>query len=578
MQVFGLMVVRNEADILTINVRHHRAVGVDRFLIIDNGSTDGTDQILRNLSQNGLVEWTRDPGSYRQAEMTTELAREAWRQGADWVIPIDADEFWCAPAGDLRSVLENSSAGAIQVEVLNFIQRRDQVEATPGGLLSMTRRAALPAGPLEQVRELVEAREFAYVEAMYSPKFISRPAVDIRIAMGNHGVSGVAGPIEATDEIVCFHAALRARAVLEAKVEHGARVAELGLGPEQGWHVRRWLRVAEEGLLEKEWLANSYADNYLDVYGVRHPVVFDPRLRDLIASCSDYSQAGSSGCEHAELLRTIHEQLNAHRRESQRLLSPLRRQAEQQIQAISDLQRELHIKVVECNNIIAALQHELEVKVSERDRTILGLREELQTKVGERDQTIRGLQDQLVAEVTERDRTILGLQEELQAKVGGRDQTIRELQARLVAEVTERDRTILGLQEELQARVGERDQTILGLQDQLVAEVTERDRTILGLQEEVQAKVGERDQTIRRLQAQLVEKAAEQQHIIGALEEKVAEQNRMLLVMQEDLHSKVAERDSQIAAVRQELEDIRSSTLWPLFDLLRRKRAARREA
>src|SRR5512143_161327 len=108
MKVFGLMIVRNEVDILRINVLHHFSLGVDRFLIVDNGSTDGTDGVLRELSANGRLEWRRDGGPYRQSEITTELAQEAFRQGADWVIPVDADEFWYAPFGDFRSVLEKS--------------------------------------------------------------------------------------------------------------------------------------------------------------------------------------------------------------------------------------------------------------------------------------------------------------------------------------------------------------------------------------------------------------------------------------------------------------------------------------
>jgi hypothetical protein len=38
-----------------------------------------------------------------------------------------------------------------------------------------------------------------------------------------------------------------------------------------------------ESDLEREWEANSYLSDHLDVYGQRHPVVFDPRLRDAVA-------------------------------------------------------------------------------------------------------------------------------------------------------------------------------------------------------------------------------------------------------------------------------------------------------
>ena len=43
------LIVRNEADIIEDNLRYHRAQGVDFFIALDNGSTDGTLEILESL-------------------------------------------------------------------------------------------------------------------------------------------------------------------------------------------------------------------------------------------------------------------------------------------------------------------------------------------------------------------------------------------------------------------------------------------------------------------------------------------------------------------------------------------------
>lgn len=278
--------VRNEVDIIRVNVLHHLSLGLDCLLIVDNGSSDGTDREFQRLSRDKRVRWHRDHSpwtDYRQSEIITGLAREAFRQGADWVVPLDADEFWWAPEKNFREVLARSAAGAIRVEVVNFIQRRDQERASPEALLYMTRRVAQPMGPAERCRELVEARQIAFVEMMYPPKWISRASETIEIAPGNHAVSGVEGPHADSDEIICLHAPLRCRSALEAKADVGRRQEEAGWPDGLGWHTARWYRLQAEGALDAEWAANSYAGDSIDVHGTRRQVIFDPTLRDVAA-------------------------------------------------------------------------------------------------------------------------------------------------------------------------------------------------------------------------------------------------------------------------------------------------------
>ena len=309
MKIFGVMMVRNEADVLRINVLHHLDQGVDYFLIVDNGSWDGTDGVLQEMSRNGRVGWIRDPGPYHQSEITTELAREAFQRGADWVVPIDADEFWWAPGSNFREVLEESEAGALEVEVVNFIQRRAQTQVSPDALLHMTRRDPEPVGPLGQAQELFESRKHAFVELMTYPKWISRATASAEIAMGDHRVKGVPEPREKTDEIICLHAPLRARSTwFDKAVDQGTRVRELDLTPGDWWQARRWYELATLGELEPEWRANSYADDHLDVYGALHKVVFDPRLRDLVKPwITTQSSAGREETEAAADAKEHHE-------------------------------------------------------------------------------------------------------------------------------------------------------------------------------------------------------------------------------------------------------------------------------
>ena len=104
-----VLIVRDERDVLEANLRYHHAVGVDRFVVTDNGSTDETPEILARFAKAGLVHVIDEPeGNYYEQERNwlTRMARIAATElQADWVLYGDADEFWLPAEGSLRDVL-----------------------------------------------------------------------------------------------------------------------------------------------------------------------------------------------------------------------------------------------------------------------------------------------------------------------------------------------------------------------------------------------------------------------------------------------------------------------------------------
>jgi methyltransferase family protein/glycosyl transferase family 2 len=302
MQLWALMIVRNEADILALNVLHHLSAGVDRFLIVDNGSADGTALVLERLARERPVRWMVERGPARQSEILTVLAREAYLAGADWVLPIDADEFWWSDTGTLRTELRNSHAGALRVDVINFVQRRSQETFSPRDLSHLNRRPPSQVGPVERAPDLVERREIGFVEMMYPPKWVSRATIALGIEEGNHEAFDLAGDRLPAQHLVCLHAPLRCRAVLAAKSQ--AADGMHGLYKDRWWHVRRWQDLAEAGLLDEEWAANSYVGDALDVYGAHHPLVRDSRLVDLAAPWLEAS-AGLATQAFAKAARAV---------------------------------------------------------------------------------------------------------------------------------------------------------------------------------------------------------------------------------------------------------------------------------
>jgi glycosyltransferase involved in cell wall biosynthesis len=99
------LLARNEADILDAQLAFHLNAGVDYVVAIDNGSDDGTTEILESYARDGHLDLTRDERDYKQGEWVTGMARRAATEfGADWVINSDADEFWWPRGGSLKDV------------------------------------------------------------------------------------------------------------------------------------------------------------------------------------------------------------------------------------------------------------------------------------------------------------------------------------------------------------------------------------------------------------------------------------------------------------------------------------------
>ena len=278
-KVVGVYLVRNEVDLIETNLRYHLATVLDEALIIDNGSSDGTLELLVELADELPLQVSSEGGSMYQSARVTRLARFATQQGADWVLPIDADEIWVAGDQPFRSVLEEAPADAraLFVDVLTFVQRHDVLAARPGVLATMTMRPEQTLGTPEEASRLVRAGEIGWLELPYTPKCVHRATPDVFVAAGNH-LSGVTGGIP-TDALTCLHAPLRARSVLAQKIDHGRRLLEERGSAEAGWHLKLWWQMAREGTLDREWSALSFLDGAITVNGTRRELAHDDRLQ-----------------------------------------------------------------------------------------------------------------------------------------------------------------------------------------------------------------------------------------------------------------------------------------------------------
>lgn len=96
-------VLRNERLRLPYFLRYYRDLGVKHFLIVDNGSDDGSRDYL--AAQKDVSLWTT-AASYRDARYGVDwinwlLMRHARRH---WVLAVDVDEFFVYPFCDTRPI------------------------------------------------------------------------------------------------------------------------------------------------------------------------------------------------------------------------------------------------------------------------------------------------------------------------------------------------------------------------------------------------------------------------------------------------------------------------------------------
>jgi glycosyltransferase involved in cell wall biosynthesis len=98
-----LMCVKDEADIIERTLTNWRIVGATHYFVCDNGSTDGTLDILKQYQQqykdNGLYFYLKEHKSITMDNHVTlnGFARMAQDIGVYWMFPCDGDELLSTP-------------------------------------------------------------------------------------------------------------------------------------------------------------------------------------------------------------------------------------------------------------------------------------------------------------------------------------------------------------------------------------------------------------------------------------------------------------------------------------------------
>ena len=85
-------IAKNEGPYFAEWIEWHRKMGVEKFYIYDNESTDDTKNILAPYIESGLVEYVFWPGKKQQLPVYDDCI-DKHRLDARWIAVIDIDEF-----------------------------------------------------------------------------------------------------------------------------------------------------------------------------------------------------------------------------------------------------------------------------------------------------------------------------------------------------------------------------------------------------------------------------------------------------------------------------------------------------
>lgn len=122
-QVVLVSAMRNEGPFVLEWVAYHRVIGVDRVVVVSNGSTDGSDALLDALAAAGVVTFLRStPGdgvSPQAAAVRTFEAEVGYRAGV-WYLWLDADEFLNVHVGDRTVQALVAALGQTEALMLNW--------------------------------------------------------------------------------------------------------------------------------------------------------------------------------------------------------------------------------------------------------------------------------------------------------------------------------------------------------------------------------------------------------------------------------------------------------------------------
>jgi hypothetical protein len=254
MVIAASLLVRDEADIVLRNIEHHVAAGVSYFVVTDNGSRDETLQLVS--SHPAVRRLIIEPSlNYRQSEWVSRMAAVIAAEGADWIVHLDADEFWYG-----LDHLADVPADKLVVKAGDAIEPH---ECSGQGFRDFV---CVP----ELVGAEFDPANFPYYrdggqKPMRGCKIAHRPVPGIVVTQGNHDANVPRSRHTCDPRVRIDHYSVRSYDHFERKVVNGGSAyLKSGLPHHIGHHWREWYQLWLAGCLRDEFDRMSYTKQAAD--------------------------------------------------------------------------------------------------------------------------------------------------------------------------------------------------------------------------------------------------------------------------------------------------------------------------
>jgi hypothetical protein len=248
------LLVRDEDDIIEKNIRFHLNHGVDFIIATDNGSVDGTRNILKEYEKKGILHLIDEKSHvHSQKEWVNRMGRLAFdKYNAEIIFHCDADEFWFPKSGNLKNeILEKVNAHVLMVEVVNvLLQSNGGLESFPDDSKWAVVKP-YETQNIEDVSKTINAYLFRTQKVIYKTE---KGYLDV--GYGNHYVVDTKKvTVDNSEDIIIYHYPIRSKSQFFRKIKNGGSSYELNdqLDKSISFHLRRWFESYKDNRLDNEY-------------------------------------------------------------------------------------------------------------------------------------------------------------------------------------------------------------------------------------------------------------------------------------------------------------------------------------